>query len=90
LLASTNATDSHQPSDSLDLGPVTFSYSPRWNWGSRCDFWRVLKWSRSNAGRDLETAAVLPIVEIQLATLCHCRKRLLRRRWMRIEISVGG
>jgi hypothetical protein len=29
LLASTNATDSHQPSDSLDLGPVTFSYSPR-------------------------------------------------------------
>ena len=34
--------------------------------------------------------AVLPIMKIQLGSLYQCRRRLLRRGWGQIEISVSG
>jgi len=46
--ASTNITVILHPSYSMDLTPVIFSYSLRWNWSSRSNVLTALKGSRPN------------------------------------------
>ena len=81
-----------QPSPALPTHctspPVIFSYSQRWNWSSRGNFWQHWRDPDWIAGHDEEAdarwlPAVLPIMEIPLGSY-QCQRGLLRRGWGRI------
>jgi hypothetical protein len=75
--------------------PVIFSYSQRWNWSSRNNFWQHWRDPEQIMGRDEDAdakwlPAVLRIMEIPLGLPYQCRRGLLWRGWKCIEISVSG